>query len=76
MRTKFEIADVVRLVDTSKGFSSHQQKAFKAILDCRTDAMDSHANVCTGSDCDNVEISYDSCRNRSCPKCGWKSNQD
>lgn len=76
MRTKFEIADVLKLVDTTKGFSYHQQKAFKNILECRTDALDGHANNCTNSECGNVEISYNSCRSRACPKCGWKKNQD
>lgn len=76
MRTKFEVADVLKLVDTTKGYSFHQQKAFKDILECRTDALDSHANKCTNSECGNIEISYDSCRNRACPKCGWKKQQD
>jgi hypothetical protein len=76
MKNNYEVADVVRLVDTEKGFSNHQQKAFKDILECRTEALDGHANVCSNSKCGNVEISYNSCRNRACPKCGWKKQQD
>jgi len=76
LRTKFEVADAVRLVDTTKGFSFHQQKAFKDILECRTATLGGHSNVCTNSECGNIEASYNSCRNRACPKCGWKGNQD
>ncbi len=76
MRTKYEVADAVRLVDTSKGFSKHQQKIFKDILECRTPALGGHAKVCTNSECGNVEAAYNSCRNRACPKCGWKKQQD
>jgi hypothetical protein len=76
MRTKFEVADALKLVDTSKGYSYLQQKAFKDILACRTDALGGHANVCSNSECANIEVSYDSCRNRNCPKCGWKKQQD
>jgi hypothetical protein len=76
MKTKYEVADIVRAVDTSKGFSFHQQKAFKDILECRTEALGGHANVCSNDDCDNSNIAYNSCRNRACPKCGWKKNQD
>ena len=76
MKNKFEIADIVKLVDISKGYSQHQRKAFKSIVECRTDALGKHANHCSNSKCNNIEISYDSCRNRACPKCGWKKQQD
>jgi len=76
MKTKFEMADVVRLCDTTKGYSFHQQKAFKDIWECRTSALGGHVNVCSGDSCENSNISYDSCRNRACSKCGWKKNQD
>jgi len=75
MRTKFEVADIVRQVDVSR-YSKHQQKAFQAIVECRTEKLGGHANVCSNEDCGNVEMSYNSCRNRCCPKCGWKKQQD
>lgn len=44
-----------------------QVKALRAIQRCRTPALGGHKDVCEG--CGHVELSYNSCRNRSCPKC-------
>jgi len=43
-------------------------KAVKAIKSCRTSALGGHVDVC--EDCGCLNISYNSCRNRNCPKCG------
>lgn len=43
-------------------------KAAKAIVNCRTAALGGHLDQCDS--CDDVKISYNSCRNRNCPKCG------
>ena len=43
------------------------QKAAKAIMECRTQSLGGHTNVCT--DCGYSHQSYNSCRNRHCPKC-------
>lgn len=75
-RTKFEVADVLKMVDTTKGYSSHQQKVFKDIIECRTSALGGHAKVCTNVECGKVEMAYNSCRNRACPKCGWRKQQE
>lgn len=40
---------------------------FKAIAECRTEALGRHKVVCT--DCGTLQIAYNSCRNRNCPKC-------
>lgn len=39
----------------------------KALAQCRTAALGGHLDACTG--CGHVRISYNSCRNRHCPKC-------
>ena len=44
-----------------------QQKAMKDISTCRTSKQGYNAKEC--SDCKNIEFSYNSCRNRNCPKC-------
>jgi hypothetical protein len=44
-----------------------QHKAVNAILNCRTSALGGHADVCPN--CGDSHISYNSCRNRHCPKC-------
>lgn len=42
-------------------------KAFQDILRCRTSALGGHVDVC--DTCGHQVISYNSCRNRHCPKC-------
>jgi hypothetical protein len=43
-------------------------KATQAILQCRTAALGGHVEMCDG--CHDAKVSYNSCRNRNCPKCG------
>jgi len=44
-----------------------QAKAFRDILLCRTAALGGHTDIC--DECGHQVISYNSCRNRHCPKC-------
>lgn len=44
-----------------------QHKAMSAIQKCRTSQLGGHIDVCES--CGNTQISYNSCRNRHCPKC-------
>jgi hypothetical protein len=44
-----------------------QLKAMSAIEKCRTSALGGHIDICES--CGNTQISYNSCRNRHCPKC-------
>ncbi len=46
---------------------TEQTKAYKAIVDCRTSALGGHADKC--NQCGHMRCSYNSCRNRHCPKC-------
>ena len=50
-----------------------QFKAMKAIEHCRTAAMGSHSYRC--ENCGHVEVVYNSCRNRHCPRCQWVKQQ-
>ncbi len=45
----------------------HQCKAMGAIENCRTEALGGHIDECDS--CGHTRISYNSCRNRHCPKC-------
>jgi hypothetical protein len=45
----------------------HQLKTMKAIEACRTSILGGHIDVC--DHCGYESISYNSCRNRHCPKC-------
>jgi len=44
-----------------------QHKAMSAIEKCRTAALGGHTDIC--NECGYTKISYNSCRNRHCPKC-------
>jgi hypothetical protein len=45
----------------------HVHKAIRAIRNCRTGALGGHVDSC--GECGYTKISYNSCRNRNCPKC-------
>lgn len=47
--------------------SLDQLKVMRAIENCRTAVLGSHVDACDS--CDFTRISYNSCRNRHCPKC-------
>ena len=49
------------------GVSSAQNKAIKAISRCRTSELGGHVARC--NHCGALEIAYNSCRYRHCPKC-------
>ena len=72
-RPPVEVADVIRTAGESffesrpKWFSWLHLKVLQAILCCRTAALGGHADAC--SKCGHETISYNSCRNRHCPKC-------
>jgi hypothetical protein len=71
MRLGFEVADVLTKhwseVERSAQINSWQLRTLGAIKRCRTAAMGGHVDVCT--DCGATRVSYNSCRNRHCPKC-------
>jgi hypothetical protein len=46
---------------------SHQLKALRDIQQCRTSELGGHKEVC--DTCGGIRMSYNSCRNRHCPKC-------
>lgn len=70
-RPPFEIADVVRAhgeaLAQRQALTPEQSAVLRAIAHCRTDALGGHLNVCL--DCGHEDQSYNSCRNRHCPKC-------
>jgi ribosomal protein S18 len=70
-RTTFEVADVVRAYGAqfvrTHPTSRAQRRVLRAIARCRTAALGGHREVC--DDCGHPRITYNSCRNRHCPKC-------
>jgi len=68
VQPQWEVADVVRRTDLSKlSLTVHQHKTLRAITQCRTAALGGHVDAC--DQCGTISISYNSCRNRHCPKC-------
>ena len=72
-RPPFEVADVIRIAGgrfrerSSAALTWPQCKVLDAIARCRTAALGGHRDQC--SSCGHQAISYNSCRNRHCPKC-------
>lgn len=72
-RPPFEVADVFRnygeAYRQARGASMPQShlRVMHAIETCRTAELGGHVDACTH--CGAQEISYNSCRNRHCPKC-------
>jgi Transposase zinc-binding domain/Putative transposase len=67
------MADIVRyagrdFIERSRRWINGQhEKVLTAITRCRTVALGGHRDRCTS--CGHTAISYNSCRNRHCPKC-------
>jgi len=72
-RPLLELADIIaatahRFTDRPPAwFTWMHQKVLVAVERCRTAAMGGHVDQCSG--CAHRAISYNSCRNRHCPKC-------
>ncbi len=66
-----EVADIFRLHGPAWRQTAHlslgQLQVMSAIERCRTAALGGHVLRCTG--CAKLEVAYNSCRNRHCPKC-------
>jgi hypothetical protein len=72
-RPPLEVADLVRLagrrfIDNNRHWLNRLHlKVLTAIERCRTAALGGHVDECTA--CGHRAISYNSCRNRHCPRC-------
>ena len=73
VRSALEVADIFRAFGPAWRLAQHghlslgQLKVMSAIEQCRTAALGGHVLRCEA--CEQIEISYNSCRNRHCPKC-------
>ena len=72
-RAKLEVADIFRLFGSRyeqqrcTPVSYRHRKIIKAITSCRTAQLGGHRETC--EQCGYIRISYNSCRDRHCPKC-------
>ena len=72
-RLRWEVQDVFRLHGDAyqqvhgPAMSADQRRVMRAVATCRTATWGGHVEACEA--CGVLRISYNSCRNRHCPKC-------
>lgn len=68
----YEVADILnRNKQTLSNIATNGWKlrTLHAIRICRTSALGGHVDECDNPSCQKLHLSYNSCRNRHCPKC-------
>jgi hypothetical protein len=79
-RPPWEVADVIRRAGSRfierylQSLTWAQLKVLRAIERCRTAALGGHRDQCVR--CGHQAISYNSCRNRHCPKCQTNAREN
>ena len=79
-RPRHEVAEIFERYLRSQpegidvGWSWEQRAVADRILACRTARLGGHVDAC--DECGYTEISYNSCRNRHCPKCQGSAQAD
>lgn len=79
MRPQYEVAGILQ---RNQGHipeltaNSWQARTLYALTACRTLSMGGHIDKCTNTDCSHIHISYNSCRNRHCPKCQGNKREE
>lgn len=78
MRTRFDIGEIIRC-HGGEFLCKHNvvapvRRAFTHMALCRTSALGGHVEVCP--ECGDMHISYNSCRDRHCPKCQNKEREE
>jgi hypothetical protein len=70
-RPRLEVADILRAHGDAycrrRPVSPEQATVMRHLVQCRTAALGGHVDAC--DNCGHVAVSYNSCRNRHCPKC-------
>jgi hypothetical protein len=79
-RSPIEVAGVIRagateyLRSVAGRVSSAKLRVLRDLAACRTAALGGHVDAC--EDCGRQQVSYNSCRNRHCPKCQGKARAE
>lgn len=77
MQPQFEVADVLRKIGSKNenyGLNTWQLRTLCVLKKCRTAELGGHIDACDS--CGKISISYNSCRNRHCPKCQGNKRED
>ena len=71
MKPRYELAEVIdrfgEAFELKHSPNSYVKRTLSALLRCRTSSLGGHVDKC--DKCGHIRISYNSCRNRHCPKC-------
>src|SRR6478735_2673133 len=71
LRRRLELADILRAHGPAyrarHPVSPEQATVMTSLVQCRTASLGGHVDSCDG--CGFVRVSYNSCRDRHCPKC-------
>ncbi len=76
MQPRYEIGEVLACLGEgieALGLNTWQLRTFRALRQCRTGALGGHIDHC--GLCGHLQISYNSCRNRHCPKCQGQNRE-
>ena len=72
MRPLFEVGKILKLheqtIEKSR-LNGWQKRTLFALSKCRTAELGGHIDQCNHAACGYLHMSYNSCRNRHCPKC-------
>jgi len=79
MQPQFEVAEILQhkwqaILGNSIKVNRWQLRTLGAIKRCRTASMGGHIDQCTS--CGYLQMSYNSCRNRHCPKCQGEKQEE
>jgi hypothetical protein len=79
MLPQYEVADIlqrnIRQINSIVA-NNWQSRTLYALAACRTQSLGGHIDKCTNPNCNYIHISYNSCRNRHCPKCQGHKRED
>jgi hypothetical protein len=77
MQPSFEVASVLEThwpeIRNNSSYNTWQLRTLDAVRRCRTASLGAHVDGCT--ECGHLSISYNSCRNRHCPKCQGRERE-
>ena len=68
-----EMADLFSQFRNELKLNPEQAKVVNSITSCRTAQLGGHVDAC--DECGHQNISYNSCRNRHCPKCQFLTKE-
>lgn len=73
VKPRHEVAHIINAyrgeLEAAGKLNQHKKKVFTNLVQCRTEALGYHLDECDNTNCQYTHVSYNSCRDRHCPKC-------